>query len=93
MVAGTWAASFVARIWLESEPNGDPKWRGHVQHVQSDLSGFFDDLHTLKAFVERVSGIAGPALRLRQRPIGRPRSRARPERKGPAAGRGTRGRG
>jgi hypothetical protein len=56
------AISFVARIWRESGPNGDARWRGHVQHVQSGRSGFFDDLSALRSFVEDVSGIAGPAL-------------------------------
>lgn len=59
--------SFVARLWLESGPNGDPLWRGHVQHVQSDRSGFFDDLCGLRTFVEGVAGIAGPALQPRGR--------------------------
>jgi len=55
--------SFVARLWLESGPNGDPKWRGHIQHVQSGRSGFFDNLCALQNFVERVSGMEGPQLR------------------------------
>jgi len=61
------ATSFVARVWLESGPNGDPRWRGHIQHVQSGRSGFFDDLRALRNFVEGVSGIAGPALQPRAR--------------------------
>lgn len=68
------AASFVARIWLESGPNGDPRWRGHVQHVQSGRDGFFDDLHALRSLVEGISGIAGPALEPRSSRIARPRT-------------------
>ena len=61
------AMSFVARIWLESGPNGDARWRGYVKHVQSGRGGFFDDLHALRIFVERVSGITGSTLRPRRR--------------------------
>lgn len=61
------AASFVARIWLESGPNGDPSWRGHVQHVQSSRAAFFEDLRALQTFVEGVSGITGPALGAKRR--------------------------
>lgn len=67
------AASFVARIWLEEGPNGNPRWRGHVKHVQSDRAGFFEDLQALRLFVEDTSGIAGPAFQLDAR---RPRSLA-----------------
>lgn len=73
--------SFVARVWLESGPNGDPRWRGHVQHVQSGRDGFFDDLCALRNFVERVSGIAGPALQPQARRAGRPSAGPRGSRK------------
>lgn len=77
------AASFVARIWLESGPNGDPSWRGHVQHVQSSRAAFFEDLRALQTFVEGVSGIAGPALAAKRRggtraPCGPRRARKMP---------------
>ncbi len=51
--------SFVARIWLEREPNGDPLWRGHVRHVQGNQEAFFQDLETMTEFLERVSGVSG----------------------------------
>ena len=51
--------SFVARIWLERGPNGDPLWRGHVRHVQGDQEAFFQDLETMTEFLERVSGVPG----------------------------------
>ena len=51
--------SFVARIWLERGPNGDPLWRGHVRHVQGDQEAFFQDLETMTDFLERVSGVPG----------------------------------
>ena len=52
--------SFVARIWLERGPNGDPLWRGHVRHVQGNQEAFFQDLGTMTEFLERVSGVSGP---------------------------------
>ena len=51
--------SFVARIWLERGPNGDPLWRGHVRHVQGNQEAFFQDLETMTEFLERVSGVSG----------------------------------
>ena len=54
--------SFVARIWLESGPNGDPMWRGHVRHVQGEQETYFQDLETMRDFLERVSGVTGPTL-------------------------------
>ena len=52
--------SFVARIWLEAGTNGDPIWRGHVRHVQSNDETYFQDLGTLNEFLTRVSGVTGP---------------------------------
>jgi hypothetical protein len=54
--------SFVARIWLERGPDGDPLWRGHVRHVQGNQEAFFQDLGTMTEFLERVSGVTGPRL-------------------------------
>ena len=54
--------SFVARIWLESAPNGNPMWRGHVRHVQSNDDAYFQDLGSMSQFLARVSGVAGPSL-------------------------------
>ena len=51
--------SFVARIWLEAGTNGDPIWRGHVRHVQSNDEAYFQDLGTLNEFLVRVSGVTG----------------------------------
>ncbi|MCC6888035.1 MAG: hypothetical protein IT536_05810 [Hyphomicrobiales bacterium] len=65
------AASFVARIWLESGPNGNPRWRGHLQHVQSQRGGFFEDLSALQGLVESISGIAGPVMEPRRRAVTR----------------------
>lgn len=67
MVTESIAASFVARIWLEEGPNGKPRWRGHVRHVQTDRGGFFDDLQKLRSIVEELSGVAGPALQANRR--------------------------
>ncbi|MCB2095883.1 MAG: hypothetical protein H6901_01810 [Rhodobacteraceae bacterium] len=51
------AASFVVRIWLERRRNGDPAWRGHVQHVQSGEDRHFSRLTEMCAFLERMSGV------------------------------------
>lgn len=55
-------ASFVARIWLEHGSNGDSIWRGHIQHVQGKEESYFQDLRGMSEFLERVSGVPGPAL-------------------------------
>lgn len=52
--------SFVARIWLERGLNGEPRWRGHIRHIQSGRQGYFKDLREMRAFLERASGIPGP---------------------------------
>lgn len=49
--------SFVARIWLERGPDGDPLWRGHVRHVQGKEEAYFQDLGGMSEFLERVSGV------------------------------------
>jgi hypothetical protein len=54
--------SFVARIWLEVGTNGDPIWRGHVRHIQSNEEAYFQELGTLNEFMARVSGVTGPRL-------------------------------
>lgn len=54
--------SFVARIWLERRTDGDPLWRGHVQHIQGQEESYFQDLAELGAFLEEVSGVATPGL-------------------------------
>jgi len=54
--------SFVARIWLERGSNGEPIWRGHVRHVQGEQEIYFQNLETMSDFLERVSGVTGPAL-------------------------------
>ena len=52
--------SFVARIWLEGEPDDHPNWRGRIQHVPSDREAHFQDLAGMSAFVEQVSGVPLP---------------------------------
>lgn len=53
--------SFVARIWLEVRENGDPLWRGHIRHVQNGREAYFKDLREMSEFLEKVSGVSGPA--------------------------------
>lgn len=50
--------SFVARIWLEHALDQDPKWRGHIQHIQGGEEVYFQDLAEMCAFLEQTSGIA-----------------------------------
>ena len=52
--------SFVARIWVERESNGDPIWRGHIRHVQGDQEAYFQSLMEMSEFLEQVSGVPGP---------------------------------
>jgi hypothetical protein len=52
--------SFIARIWLERRPSGDPMWRGHVRHVQGEEETYFQDLGAMSEFLEQVSGVSGP---------------------------------
>jgi len=54
--------SFVARIWLERAADEDPKWRGHIQHVQGREEVYFQDLAEMCEFLEQVSGIPGPGF-------------------------------
>ena len=54
--------SFVARIWLEGQTNGDPIWRGRIRHIQGKQETYFQGLAEMKEFLERVSGVAGPSL-------------------------------
>lgn len=54
--------SFVARIWLERAADEDPKWRGHIQHIQGGEEVYFQNLTEVCKFLEQVSGIPGPGL-------------------------------
>lgn len=54
--------SFVTRIWLEHGDNGDPKWRGHIRHVQGEEEEYFQDLMEMREFLGRVSGVPWPTL-------------------------------
>ena len=54
--------SFVARIWLEGEPDNDPNWRGRIQHVQSNREAHFQNLADMSAFVEQVCGVSFPLM-------------------------------
>ncbi len=62
--------SFVARIWLEGEPGGNPIWRGRIQHVRSNQEAYFQDLAEMSAFIERVAQIPGPKTTGRPPPSG-----------------------
>jgi hypothetical protein len=54
--------SFVARIWLERATGEEPKWRGHIQHIQGREEVYFQDLTEVFEFLEQVSGIPGPGF-------------------------------
>ena len=51
--------SFVARIWLENTDDEDPKWRGHIQHIQGQEETYFQDLTEMSEFMEQVTGVFG----------------------------------
>ena len=48
--------AFVIRIWREQ---GQPEWKGWVQHVRSGESAFLEDVDALSTFFKRWTG--GPA--------------------------------
>ncbi len=52
--------SFVARIWLERERNGEPHWRGHIRYVQGTHEAHFQDLDKMCEFLHNVTGVPGP---------------------------------
>ncbi len=58
--------SFVARIWLEREQNGEPHWRGHIRYVQGTHEAHFQDLEKMCEFLRSVTGVSGPLLTSRQ---------------------------
>jgi len=62
MVRSQSMQSFVARIWLERNADEDPKWRGHIQHIQGGEEIYFQDLVEVCEFLEQMSGIPGPAV-------------------------------
>lgn len=62
MVRNQITQSFVARLWLEQTADKDPKWRGHIQHVQGPEEIYFQDLAEMSEFLELVSGVPSPAL-------------------------------
>lgn len=62
MVRNQIIQSFVARVWLEHTADKDPKWRGHIQHVQGPEEIYFQDLSEMSEFLELVSGVPSPAL-------------------------------
>ena len=57
MVRSQISQSFVARIWLERDDDEDPKWRGHIQHIQGREEVYFQDLTEMCEFLEQVSGL------------------------------------
>ena len=65
MVRSQITQSFVARIWLERTADEDPKWRGHIQHIQGREEVYFQDLAEMCEFLEQVSGIPGPGFAAR----------------------------
>jgi hypothetical protein len=54
--------SFVARFWLEQTDDADPKWRGHIRHVQGCEETYFEHLEEMSDFMQQVSGIPGTEI-------------------------------
>lgn len=50
-------ASFVGRMWLETQSNGQPVWRGHLRQVQSGEERHFESLAEMRTFLERLTGV------------------------------------
>ncbi len=72
------SASFVARIWLEQGEGSAPRWRGHVEHVQSGKKEYFDTLASLQGFLVSVTGVPGPDASLADTPAPPPPARKTP---------------
>lgn len=62
MQTGGVAVSFVARIWLERRSNGNPAWRGHIQHVQTGEQRHFRRFVEIRGFIERLSDVGCESL-------------------------------
>jgi hypothetical protein len=60
------AVSFVTKIWLEPTSGPEPRWRGHIRHVQSGRDRYFEELEAMIRFIEETSGLRIPLGR-RQR--------------------------
>lgn len=60
MREGGTSETFVARLWVECEPDQEPVWRGHVRHVQSSRECYFQNLDDMRGFLEEVSGVPCP---------------------------------
>ena len=58
MVKSQTVQSFVARIWLERNADEDPRWRGHIRHIQGPEEIYFQDLTEMSEFMEQVSGVS-----------------------------------
>ncbi len=47
--------SFVVKIWLEEDAEGDdkvdPTWRGHITHVPSRQRKYIDDMNGITSFI------------------------------------------
>lgn len=54
--------SFVARIWLEYDEDGTPRWRGRIRHVQNGRQVCFEDLKAMHEFLEEMTGMPVPRL-------------------------------
>ncbi|NOZ29075.1 MAG: hypothetical protein GXP39_13630 [Chloroflexi bacterium] len=65
-------SAFVIRIWWEPAPatdDGQPAWRGWVQHVRSGEISYVRDWEELLRFIERwiggLSDVGEPSVRLK----------------------------
>jgi hypothetical protein len=48
--------TFVVRLWREWSAPG-PRWRGHIEHVQSGESAEFLDLDAILDFIRRIAAM------------------------------------
>jgi hypothetical protein len=55
-------STFVVRFWREWTATG-PRWRGHVEHVQSGESTGFLDLRGLVRFIRELGVMANEECR------------------------------
>jgi hypothetical protein len=56
-------STFVVRFWQEWSAAG-PRWRGRIEHVQSEESAAFLDMNGMLDFVRRIGVMQGDESRL-----------------------------
>jgi len=54
------AASFVIRIWRESQTGDHGEWRGWIEHAQTRQRHYFLEMTEMNAIISRYLNDSGP---------------------------------